>query len=236
MSVRDRTGAGPVCIVCEHAAEAIPEHLGDLGLTPEHRHSHAVWDIGAADLAGVMADRLNAALVTACLSRLVIDLNRPPEAPDAMPARVEIIDVPGNRDLDTEERQARATAVYYPFHAAVSAALDRRSAPVLVTVHSFTPVWHGERRAAEIGLLHDADPSLAQAMLDSAPDRYRVELNVPYSARDGVTHTLVKHGTARGIPNVMIEVRNDLLSDEDAIMRVADTLCTMLTPVMERME
>jgi len=225
---------GPACVVCEHAASAIPAQLADLGLAPEHRLSHAVWDIGAAALAQQLAARLNAPLVTAGHSRLVLDLNRPPDAPDAMPEMTEVIPVPGNRGLCETARAARIDALYQPFHDTVAAMLDAVAAPVLITVHSFTPVWKGQARSAEIGLLHDADPGLAEAMLDRAAGGFDVKLNVPYSASDGVTHTLARHGTARGIPNVMIEVRNDLLADDTAIGRMADVLSAMLVPALEQ--
>ena len=225
---------GPVCVVCEHASAAIPGPLADLGLSPEHRLSHAVWDIGAADLASGIAERLNAPLLVAGVSRLVLDLNRPPEARDAMPELTEVIAVPGNRNLTPADRQTRAEALYAPFHDALAGMLDWVQSPVLVTVHSFTPVWKGQKRGAEIGLLHDADPALAEMMLSAAAGDFRTELNVPYSAKDGVTHTLAKHGTARGIPNVMIEVRNDLLADDAAIAEMADVLRAMIVPALER--
>lgn len=221
-------------MVCEHAASAIPEILQELGLAPGHRLSHAVWDIGAAALAGKIAEELNAPLLEAGMSRLVLDLNRPPEARDATPELTEVIPVPGNRHLTPAERQARRDALYEPFHETLSATLDAIASPVLVTVHSFTPVWKGQMRTEEIGLLHDADPDLAQAMFDAANGEFSVALNVPYSAADGVTHTLARHGTERGIPNVMIEVRNDLLAEDDAISRMADVLASMLISVLER--
>ena len=230
------TGAerpGPAIVVCEHASSWIPERLSDLGLAPEHRLSHAVWDIGAAVLAKTVAERLNAPLLTAGTSRLVIDLNRPPEAPDAMPGMVEVIEVPGNRDLAPAQRQSRIDSCYRPFHAKLGEMLDRATAPVLITVHSFTPSWKGTDRPTRIGLLHDADARLATAMLEHA-EHPRTELNKPYSSADGVTHLLKRHATSRGIPNVMIEVRNDLLSDDAAIEGMAEELLALLMPALEQ--
>lgn len=221
-------------MVCEHAASAIPAQLAELGLAPEHRLSHAAWDIGAAALARKIADKLNAPLLEAGMSRLVLDLNRPPEARDAMPELTEVIPVPGNQNLSQDERQTRIDALYGPFHGTLTKTLDGIAAPALVTVHSFTPVWMGRPRKAEIGLLHDANPGMALAMLDQSTGDFDVALNVPYSAADGVTHTLERHGTKREIPNVMIEVRNDLLADDAAISRMADVLASMLAPALEQ--
>ncbi len=226
-------GSAPVCLVCEHAGSAIPAALGDLGLKREDRFRHAVWDIGAGALAARMSERLDAQLVIARFSRLVYDLNRAPDAPDALSDRTEVIDVPGNRNLAQPDRAARVRDLYDPFHGLVASALDGfRNPPALVTVHSFTPNWHGTERETEIGLLHDDDPTLARAMLEIADQTWRTELNQPYSAKDGVTHTLARHGTARGLQNVMIEVRNDLLAEEAGIDRIAEALCDMLRPAL----
>lgn len=223
-------GGAPVCLVCEHASAAMPSSLGALGLAAGDRFSHAAWDIGAEALARELSAMLDAPLVIARVSRLVYDLNRPPEAPDAIPSRVEVIDIPGNRDLSPADRTARAEAIYVPFHTRVSDLLDSfASPPALVTIHSFTPHWHGVPRPTEIGLLHDADPSLARAMLAAADPSFRTELNQPYSAADGVTHTLRRHANPRGLSNVMIEVRNDLLADETGTRRIAGVLAAMLS-------
>jgi predicted N-formylglutamate amidohydrolase len=226
-------GRAPVCLVCEHASAAIPASLGTLGLAEEDRYSHAVWDPGALALAESLSNRLDAPLVHACVSRLVYDCNRPPERADAMPARSETIEVPGNTGLTEPERQARTREVYDTFHAAVSARLDSfATPPALVTIHSFSPVWFDVPRPTEIGILHDEDPSLALAMMKATDPAFQTDLNQPYSAADGVTHMLARHGTARSLSNVMIEVRNDLLSDEKAVSRVAETLEAMLNAAL----
>jgi len=123
--------------------------------------------------------------------------------------------------------------VYEPFRRTLSAeiAAGRPDLRVLVTVHSFTPVYHGEPRAVDLGLLHDSDPGLAHAMLAAAPThlpRLDIRLNAPYDATDGVTHTLRAHAVPRGMPNVMIELKNSLLGDAGGIARIADGLAGML--------
>ena len=226
-------GKASICLVCEHASAVIPASLGDLGLRAADRFSHAVWDPGGAALSRELSGQLDARLVLGRVSRLVIDCNRPPERADAMPSQVETIEIPGNRSLRSAERQARKAEVYDPFHGCVEEALDATPGdPVLVTIHSFTPSWHGTARATEIGILHDRDPSLALAIMASADASHRTELNEPYSMKDGVTHMLQRHGTERGIRNVMIEVRNDLLAPEGAPERIAGVLTRMLNAAL----
>ncbi len=227
-------GQAPLCLVCEHASAAIPASLGTLGLAEADRLSHAVWDIGAEALARALSERLDAPLVIARVSRLVYDLNRPPEAPDAMPAQSGDIAVPGNRDLSEAEKAARTAEVYVPFHATLTDVLDRfATPPALVTIHSFAPVWDGAPRTTQLGLLHDADAGLATRMLDIADPALLTRLNEPYSARDGVTHTLRRHANPRGLQNVMIEVRNDLLGNPADVARIASRLAAMLTVALD---
>ena len=221
----------PVCLVCEHSSGFIPPQFDDLGLSPEDRFSHAALDIGAEPLARHLSKSLGAPLILACISRLICDLNRPAASPEASPAKVERIEVPGNRGLSSADRMARARAIYHPFHRTVAKQMrEHATPPALVTIHSFTPTWHGVPRETEIGFLHDADDKLATALLARADSRYRTDLNQPYAAKDGVTHTLQRHGAGR--PNVMIEVRNDLLSDNEGIEQVGASLAASLTAVL----
>jgi predicted N-formylglutamate amidohydrolase len=230
-------GRANIVLVCEHAARFIPKALNNLGLDTAAQSSHAAWDIGALELAQAMSVALDAPLVAGRVSRLVYDCNRPPESPDAVPVQSESISVPGNVGLSAEDRAARVAEVYRPFEAllAGTVAVARRKAadgppPAIVTVHSFTPVYFGKPRSTELGLLHDADDQMALDMLHAAAGRtaLKTELNAPYSAKDGVTHTLKVHATAFGLPNVMIEVRNDLLADAAGIAQIALDLSAMV--------
>ncbi|MBB4063479.1 N-formylglutamate amidohydrolase [Gellertiella hungarica] len=227
-------GKGPVVLVCEHASRRLPETVGTLGLSEEALVSHIAWDPGALAVAEHLSSLLDAPLVYQRFSRLVYDCNRPPEAPGAMPETSEIYDIPGNRALSQHEKDRRTRGLYLPFHAAVSDLLDERGKAglesIIVTMHSFTPVYMGRERAVEIGILHDEDSRVADAMLIAAEGNtdYDIRRNEPYGPADGVTHTLIKHGLARGLKNVMIEVRNDLIRDEDGQRVMAGLLAELL--------
>jgi len=232
---------GPVVLVCEHASAHIPEAYNNLGLSPAMRNSHAVWDPGARALAVRLSILLNAPLVAGCISRLVYDCNRPPESPSAMPEKSELIEVPGNQGLSDEDRATRVTSVYDPFCDAVDDLLEARKAnalpTVLMTIHSFTPLYFGKPRNVEIGILHDTDSRLADAMLtrsDLIAPRV-VERNSPYGPADGVTHSLKIHGVEHRLMNVMIEVRNDLLETEEMQNAIADELLGLLAPSLKEL-
>ncbi len=231
-------GAGDVLILCEHASHDIPERYNGLGLAEADRTSHAAWDPGARAVSLALAKALDAPMVASRVSRLVYDCNRPPEAHSAMPVKSEVIEVPGNVGLTDEDRAERVQSVYVPFCTAVGDILSARKATgrdtVLVTMHSFTPVYFGTRRAVEIGILHDRDNRLADAMLAEAqrlPHR-KIARNDPYGPEDGVTHSLRLHGLQNGLANVMIEVRNDLLRMPEDEAQMAEELLTLLRPAL----
>ena len=205
-------GASRFLLVCEHASCDIPPDYDDLGLPAADRFSHAVWDPGAIELAVRMGDVLDARVIAGKVSRLVYDLNRPPDDPQAMRVQSERIGVPGNRGLDVTTRRARVEAIYNPFCAVVERAMG--PATILVTIHSFTPVFNGQARRVDIGILHDADARLADALLDSAGQFTTAEVarNCPYGPADGVMHTLKRHGLKNARPHVMLEIRNDLIA------------------------
>lgn len=224
-------GTSQVLLVCEHASNRIPARYEGLGLSENAKSSHAAWDPGALPLAEALSAILNAKVVASTVSRLVYDCNRPPEALGAMPARSEIFDVPANSNLSDAEKQERVTSVYEPFRSLLAKTISKASTPpVLVTIHSFTPVYLGKNRAVEIGAIHDVDASLSEKFVALGQDdgRFQFELNEPYSAADGVAHTLAVHGTANGLANIMIEVRNDLLADDKQVREIAELVADLL--------
>ena len=226
--------AGRFVVVCEHASCHIPDGFDGLGMSAAARASHAAWDIGALPVARGLAKRLNATLVAGTVSRLVYDLNRPPHAPDAMPAKSEVFDIPGNAGLSDHDRAQRAQTYDAPFQHALADMLSKTNDPVLVTVHSFTPIYHGQPRAVEIGILHDRDSRLADAMLNTVAHHTtaRAERNEPYGPEHGVTRTLIDHGLAHGHLNVMLEVRSDLIGTAAQQDQMAATLAAWLSAAL----
>lgn len=208
----------PIVLFCEHASFDFPADFGDLGLDPTGRASHVAGDIGALSLAKDLSDRMDAPLVHGGVSRLLYDCNRPDIAPDAVPEKSEAFDVPGNRNLSAHERQARHRLIHQVFHKAAGALLESQCAkcgvtPVVVTIHSFTPVYLGQVRDVEIGYLFDTNSRLSELAMDVERrcGTYNAQLNQPYSAADGVTYSLSMHTRTPESPSTMIEVRNDLI-------------------------
>ena len=221
--VINRDGVSPVIVVCEHASCFIPPALNSLGLDADSLKSHIAWDPGAFAVAEGISNRLDAVLVASQVSRLVYDCNRPPDAEGAVPAKSEVFDIPGNQNLGQAERDIRIAQVYEPFRASLAAVIAAAPPPaVIVTIHSFTPVYDGKARDVELGILHDSDARLADAMLANTHWHTTLDVrrNQPYGPDDGVTHTLRENAVRAGLHNVMIEIRNDLITtprEQDAM-------------------
>lgn len=228
----------PVVLVCEHAVNFIPNEFDGLGLTEDVRRSHVAWDPGAIEVARHLSQILNAPLVHSGVSRLVYDCNRPPTAPDAMPAKSEIFDVPGNQNLTADDHEARTQRYYEPFRKALARTVKDAGTPVLVTIHSFTPTYMGRDRATDIGVLHDTDARLADALLASAAAHsdMLVERNQPYGPQHGVTHTLKEHAVGTGLLNVMFELRNDHLTTSSDQVAMAEMLARWLKDALITLE
>ena len=218
---------GPWVFVCEHASPEIPEEFSNLGLDAKSLSSHIAFDPGAFELMQQMAALLGGATVHQSVSRLLYDCNRPPEADSAIPSKSEMYEIPGNRSLNSDERKRRISLFYGPFRRLLEDVLNGYSdgvgSPILVTVHSFTPVYFGKIRDIDIGILHDSDKRLADALLSSLEDcrKFDIRRNEPYGPDDGVTHTLREHALTRNLLNVMIEVKNTLLQTEENRQQIA---------------
>jgi len=225
------SGSGNFLFICEHASNFVPAEFDNLGLDEETLSSHIAWDPGAIEVARTLSENLQSPLIAQKISRLVYDCNRPLGAKDAAPYRTERGEVPGNKDLSTSEIRRRYDAYYEPFSAAINEQLNAGTQKAMVTIHSFTPVYNGKTRAVEVGVLHDANSPFADILLGEmeASGEYNACRNEPYAPVDGVTHTLREHAVSRGLPNVMIEIRNDLLKTEADRAKMADWLCATLS-------
>jgi predicted N-formylglutamate amidohydrolase len=232
--VDNAQGRSPILLICEHASNHIPARYGTLGLGPVELESHIAWDPGALGVAQELSRLLDAPLIHATVSRLVLDLNRDPSAPDSITALSERTAIPGNVDLDPAERTRRVGEVYHAFHGAADAFIEPRSTAgqvrAVVSIHSFTPVYRNVRRPWEIGLIFDRDERFARSVELGLRQEagLNVGMNQPYSPADRVFHTLERHADRRGLAPLMIEIRNDLIRTEDGQAEWARRLAPLL--------
>jgi predicted N-formylglutamate amidohydrolase len=220
-------------LTCEHGGRALPASLGDLGVAPQEMDRHIASDVGVEQFSRKLSARLDAPLLLQRYSRLVIDCNRPSDAPDSIVEKTDGPIVPGNLNLSRDERRKRYAEIHMPFHEAVGRGLDARQAAglpsILVSVHSFTPKMKasGVVRANHLGLLFNRDGRFARSLM-AALQRNNPEVeaafNEPYSVDDVSDYTIPVHGERRGIPHVLLEIRNDQIDDAEGQDRWAEIL------------
>ena len=237
-TVHRELGGSPFVLIADHAGQEIPACLGDLGLSQTELDRHIGWDIGIAGVAQKLSEKLDAFAILQTYSRLVIDCNRPLQAPGSIVAVSDGTRVPGNEELDDEARAARALEIFVPYHARITRELDRRSgqpvAPVLVSLHSFTPTFAGFARPWHAGVLYHRDTRLAHALLAAlrAEPGLVIGDNEPYAVSDATDFAIPVHGEQRGLLHVELEIRQDLIADargqEEWAQRLARILPALL--------
>ena len=212
-------GRSNFVIVVDHAARRIPRRLNDLGLPAAELQRHIAWDIGALEVARQVAAALDAPLVAQNYSRLVIDCNRDPKVPTSIPRMSESTEIPGNLQLSAADIAARRTEIFEPYHQRIRALLDERAAAgrptILVAQHSMTNIYHGVRREMHAAVLYNRDRRFAGLVLDRLQREAGLNIgdNQPYFVSDETDYTIPRHGEARGLPYVEIELRQDLVGD-----------------------
>jgi len=210
-------GRSKTVLICDHASNRIPLRLGDLGLGPEPLMDHIAWDPGAASVARILSEQLDAPLVLSAYSRLVIDCNRPLASSESIAEESAGAEVPGNRGLTSSQRRQRVDEVFSPYHRAVGALLDARlgRSNRLLSIHSFTANLNGVRRPWPIGVANRQDRRLADCLIRALQENAigPVGDNEPYGIEDAYDYSLPNHGERRGIAHAMIEIRQDGLHD-----------------------
>jgi predicted N-formylglutamate amidohydrolase len=231
-------GQAPVLLLCDHASRFVPRALDNLGLSEAELSRHIAWDIGIADVTRDLAIRLNAPAVLSHFSRLLVDPNRAHDDPTLIPQLSDGAIVPANRHLPEAARQARIDAFHRPYHAAVTRMLDalcaRGPVPALISMHSFTPVMKGIERPWQIGILWNRDGRLPVPLMDRLrAEGLTVGDNEPYSGRDNHGYTLHVHAEPRGLANVLIEMRQDLVDTHHGAADWAARLERALADVLD---
>lgn len=223
-------------VTCDHATNAVPPSVnnGDLGLAPEDMARHIAWDPGAEGVARRLAEVLDAPLTMARFSRLVIDPNRGEDDPTLVMRLYDGTVIPANRTVDEAEIARRLDAFWRPYDAELARLAARRPDTIFISIHSFTPRLSGRGdRPWQIGILHAADDRLARPLIDRLrrePDLCVGE-NEPYGGHlpgDAID----RHAIANGLPNVLIELRNDVISTGADQIAWAERLAPILTEVL----
>lgn len=229
-----------IILVCDHAVNDVPPGIS-LGLTAEQMQDHIALDIGAAEVTRRIAALMKIPAILAKTSRLVIDCNRHEQDASLVPKISDNTLIPGNQNLEHKDITARIAAFYDPFHSAIDRQIKRHLAagkrPLVMAVHSFTPIYQGSRRSVDVGFLWNKDPRLAQAMIGlfERETDLIVGDNIPYSGKD-LYHTMEIHGAKRGLAQTTLEIRNDHLRKAADIEAWSRLLADMLDECCDRPE
>jgi predicted N-formylglutamate amidohydrolase len=233
-SVLNQGAGGRFLLLADHAGREIPQRLARLGLPASELERHIAWDIGVAGMGARLSAALDATLIAQRYSRLVIDCNRDPAREDAICQVSDGAEIPGNLALSASARAQRVQEVFAPYHDRIGAELDRRLAagarPLVVALHSFTPVMAGAARPWKFGVLHLGGSPFCEAMLGQLRAAFGHDVvgdNQPYRM-DGTDYTIPWHAVRRGLDYLELEVRQDLLADKAGHAAIADALAPLL--------
>lgn len=227
-----------ILLVCDHASNLIPSKYKNLGLPEKLLSEHISYDIGVAGLTKKMANSMNAQAILSNFSRLLIDPNRSVDDPTSIMYFADKFIIPGNRGIKDQDIRIRAKEFYDPYHEKIEetiiSLLNNSFVPLLISLHSFTRKFRDRIRKWEISILWDSDDRISAPLIDSLKrdNKYVIGNNQPYK---GYLRgdTLYTHATSRGLPHVLIEVRNDLIADDNGQEIIANYLTKKLSQVID---
>lgn len=230
---REGRADAPVFVSCEHASSRLPEpwrwSSADLGL----RDSHWAYDIGAGELSRELCRELGAGGVLSRFSRLLADPNRNLDSDDLFRRDADGAPVFLNQNIDVEERERRIGGYWQPYHSALDQELGHSAAPVLLAIHTFTPVYAGQAREVEVGVLFDDPEEREAVLLCQVIQRFGFDtrLNEPYSGRGGMMYSAHRHARAHRRVALELELRQDLAVSDEARRRVTMAICAAVAQI-----
>ncbi len=231
-------GQSRAFLFCDHATNALPGRYGSLGLSIDQVDDHIAYDPGAGAVTLALGERLNARSVHCGYSRLLIDPNRGLDRDDLVLEESDSVAIPGNQKLDWEEREYRIKTFYRPYHDFLDHELDTHEAqvedPLIISIHSFCRALRcrDSHRPWQVGVLWKDDENSARQVIDELRQNgLSVGDNEPYSAKL-YNYTVDRHVGARGLRHLTLEIRQDLIADENHVRQWADVLAEPLQALL----
>ena len=227
-----------VLVTCEHASQRLPDGLA---LPPADSHllgSHWSVDLGAEECVRELLQRCASAaaglvlvgLLSRC-SRLVVDVNRPVDSETLIRTTAEGRSIQLNSQLSPHDFEDRVCRFHAPYHAKLQRLRAEFAPQAALSVHSFTPLYEGQRRELEVGVLYrrQEDAEAARLLLASLRQAgLKAELNEPWSGMRGFMHAMdsltaaqqqqqqsasLQHGTAAFVASTAAEALRNTAAD-----------------------
>jgi len=223
-----------IVLTCEHGGKLIPEGYGTLGLSDDDVNSTITHDVGAADVAVALAEKLGCKLFLGKYSRIFIDLNRAVYSSQLIKATSHTVPIAGNIDLDDFEYLKRINEYYWPYRLAIDNEAVKNDRLYILSVHSFTPrprfmktirPWHicvgfSEKNDFADYILRALERDGNFIVGENKPFNLRLK----YKNGNGVAY---KYGK-KMMNSVLFEIRNDLVQTSSARSEWADRLYSLM--------
>ena len=213
-----------ILIIADHASNYIPKENNKLGLTNAFLNEHIAFDVGIKELSLDLSNRFKCKVIQGKYSRLLIDLNRDLDDPTVIPEIVDRKIIPGNIGLSKSEIRFRVKEIYDKYHREIDQTIKKEKVNIILSIHSFNPIFKNKKRLLEFGILSNEDKNLSSKIIYQLRlQKLNVGDNKPYRG-NLIGDSMYRHGLKNKLPHALIEVRNDLLSNPTKIKRVSRLL------------
>jgi predicted N-formylglutamate amidohydrolase len=222
--------APEIIFTCEHASNAVPFPISMSPKEKDILNDHWGWDIGISQLTKQLCHSLKSVSIHSRCSRLLCDHNRDITHPTLILKEADGAPLTFNHNLSETQVAERLDQYYHPYHQAVDDLIENHSphphaSPVLISMHSFTPVWKHNLRTMDIGVLYDLESNDTALLFEEIKAQgFFVEKNEPYSGKQGMMYSAIRHGETNNIPYFELEINQFLLSTPQRIQKVSESL------------
>ena len=224
-----------ILIIADHASNYIPVECNNLGLSSDLINSHISFDIGIKELSSELSKKLDCCLIQSKYSRLLIDMNRDLLDPTLIPEIVDKKIISANMNLNKNIRRSRIVNIYKKYHSLINSTIKSEKINILISLHSFNPIFKGKKRNLKFGILSNKDKRLSKALIENfKKNKLCVGDNKPYNG-NLIGDSMYRHGLRNNIIHVLIEIRNDLISSTQQVKNVSLTLSKLINKSLKHL-
>ena len=214
---RNTKSRSNLLIIAEHAGNEIPLEFSNLGLSDYDRGRHISYDIGVLGICKLLSMKINDHIIMSKYSRLLVDLNRSMNSTDFIRYLSDGTIIPKNNNLGEKNKDLRIKEFYKPFHDRLFDIISAKKIKIIFSIHSFTPKLVEEKisRPWQCGILYGCSENLGKKCIDFLKNKYNLIVgdNKPYGVNNDDDYIISKFGDKKSIPAIIIEIRQDLISD-----------------------